>query len=47
MSYNEKDDKSKTTDCGEFIPSYFTWQTLTGQKERAKELNNMTQKDEK
>lgn len=42
------DDKEKnyTTDSGEFVPSYFTWQTLTGQKKRAEELDNMT-KDKK
>ena len=30
----KKADKEKdfSTDSGEFIPSYFTWQTLTGQK---------------
>lgn len=45
MKPDQKNDKSKTTDTGEFIPSYFTWQTLAGQKERAKELNNMTKDD--
>lgn len=45
---DKKDDKEKnfSTDSGEFVPSYFTWQTLTGQKHRAKELNEMTKKDE-
>ena len=43
---DKKDDKEKnfSTDSGEFVPSYFTWQTLTGQKHRAKELNEMTKK---
>lgn len=30
------------TECGEFIPTYFTWITLERQKKRAQELNDMT-----
>ena len=31
-----------TTKYGEFISSYFGWLTLDGQKEKAKEMENMT-----
>lgn len=36
------------TQYGEFIPSYFSWITLKGQKEKVEELESMTDnKDEK
>lgn len=38
------EDKTK---YGEWIASYFTWITLEEQKEKAKELNDMTNKKEK
>lgn len=46
MEKNDDKERKFSTDSGEFIPSYFTWQTLTGQKHRAKELADMTKKDE-
>lgn len=43
----EKDeDKEDVTKYGEFISSYFAWVTPERQKKRAKELDNMTKKDE-
>lgn len=36
---SEIEDSSK---YGEFISSYFTWNTLAGQKEKVKDLENMT-----
>ena len=33
-----------TTKYGEFVSSYFGWVSLTKQKERTKELENMTKK---
>ncbi len=39
--------KHKQTESGEFIPTYFTWQTLEGQKERANELSKKTKKKSK
>ena len=48
MKEDEKINKSEdTTKYGEFISSYFSWLTLSGQKERAKELNDMTRNDKK
>ena len=47
---NKNNKKSKnekledTTKYGEFISSFFTWQTLEKQKKRANELDNMTKK---
>ena len=35
------------TKYGEFISSYFAWVSLPKQKERVKELDKMTKKDEK
>ena len=53
MNYNKKE-KNKlnknneeiedTTKYGEFISTFFTWNTLRQQKERAKEMENMTKK---
>ena len=31
-----------STKYGEFISSFFSWNTLEGQKEKAKDLENMT-----
>ena len=43
----EKDeDIEDVTKYGEFISSYFAWVTPERQKKRAKELDNMTKKDE-
>ena len=37
-----------TTKGGEFIPTAFNWETLDGQKEKAKKLANITkEKDSK
>ena len=38
----KNDKKNSTTDSGEFIPTAFTWNTLEGQKHRAKELQSKT-----
>ncbi len=35
------------TEYGEIIPSMFAWLTMSGQKERADELNEMTKKKNK
>jgi len=35
------------TKYGEFISSYFSWLTLNGQKQRAKDLDEMTRNDKK
>lgn len=46
MKKNENQIKNEdSTKYGEFISSYFSWLTLDGQKEKAKEMNNMTKKD--
>lgn len=34
------------TKYGEFISTYFAWVPLNKQKEKAKEMDNMTKKDE-
>lgn len=47
MKDNDKFKKEDTTKYGEFISSYFGWLTLNGQKEKAKELENMTKKEKK
>ncbi len=47
---NKKDkekDKKHSTDSGEFVPTFFTWQTLDTEKHRAKELANKTVKKKK
>lgn len=36
--------KEDTTKYGEFVSSYFAWLTLDGQKERAKQLDEMTKR---
>ena len=47
MKNDDKLNKEDTTKYGEFISSYFGWLTLNGQKEKAKELENMTKEDKK
>lgn len=43
----EKDESMEdVTKYGEFISSYFAWISPDRQKKRAKELNNMTKKDD-
>lgn len=32
---------------GEFVPSYFAWVSLEGQRKRVEELQNMTKKRDK
>ena len=34
----------ETNDYGEFISSYFAWNTLESQKEKVKKMENMTNK---
>ena len=44
----EKDeDTEDVTKYGEFVSTYFAWITPERQKRRAKELDNMTKKEEK
>ena len=38
-------EKEDATKYGEFISSFFSWITLDKQKERAKDLENITKKD--
>lgn len=33
------------TEYGEFISSFFAWETLQGQKEKVKKLENVTKND--
>ena len=49
MNENKKSiiKKDDTTKYGEFISSYFTWLTLEGQKEKAKQLEKITKKENK
>ena len=39
---NEIGEIEDSTKYGEFISSFFTWNTLEGQKERARKLEDMT-----
>lgn len=39
-----KKEDEDSTKYGEFVSSYFAWLTLEGQKQRAEELNKMTNK---
>lgn len=41
IKYNKDED----TKYGEFVCSYFSWITLSDQKQRAEEMSNMTKKD--
>ena len=38
-------EKEDATKYGEFVSSFFSWLTLDGQKEKAKELENTTKKE--
>ena len=38
------EDQDDVTKYGEFVSSYFAWITLEGQKKRAKDMQNMTDK---
>ena len=44
MIEEQKDIFEDITQYGEFIPTFFTWDTLKQQKEKAKEMENMTKK---
>lgn len=46
MKDDDKFKKEDTTKYGEFISSYFGWMTLNEQKQKAKKLQNMTEKDD-
>lgn len=39
--------KKNITKYGEFVPTFHGWLGLSKQKQRAKELENMTQKEKK
>lgn len=46
--YNSKDikkNKEDVTECGEFIPSYFTWITLEEQRKETEEMDKMTKEN--
>ena len=44
---NKKEEMEDATKYGEFISSFFGWETLSNQKKRADELNDMTKKIKK
>ena len=44
---NKNEENEDSTKYGEFISSFFNWQTLDGQKKRASELENMTKSNKK
>ena len=37
-----KKNKKKQTECGEFVPTFFSWQTLDEQKKTAEKLSKIT-----
>ncbi len=41
---NLNNKEKKNENYGEFIPTYFTWMSLDGQKKRAEELDKKTKK---
>lgn len=41
---NERGEIEDATKYGEFVSSYFAWLTLSRQKERAKNMDDMTKK---
>lgn len=43
----EKEKKENTTKYGEFITSYFEWLPIEKQKEKAKEMDEMTKEGRK
>lgn len=45
MNKINKEKKKDSTKYGEFVSSYFAWQTLEDQKEKAKRLENITKKE--
>ena len=45
-SKNNDEFEEDTTKYGEFVSSYFAWTTLSKQKRRAEELNDMTKRKE-
>ena len=47
MNNNDKEEKEDATKYGEFIPSYFGWETLEEQKKIAKKLESITKKNKK
>lgn len=42
---DKKNNNNNSAECGEFVPSFFTWQSLDKQKKRANELDDMTKKN--
>ena len=44
---NKKEKIEDTTKYGEFISSFFTWETPENQKQIVKKLENITKKEEK
>ena len=43
----KKKEQENQTDSGEFVPTFFSWHTLAGQKKRAKELSEITKRNGK
>lgn len=41
---NRNEEIEDATKYGEFIPTFFTWNTLKEQKEKAEEMENITKK---
>lgn len=44
LKNNTNEQTEDTTKYGEFVSSYFAWMTLDKQKEKAKKMENMTDK---
>ena len=44
---NERRENEDATKYGEFVPSFFGWDTLEGQKKEVEKLENMTNKNKK
>ena len=44
---NRKKEIEDIAKYGEFVSSYFEWNTLEGQKKRARKLANISKKDKK
>ena len=44
---NRKKEIEDIAKYGEFVSSYFAWNTLEGQKKRARKLANISKKDKK
>ncbi len=45
LNKNEKKEKEDATKYGEFISTYFAWNTLEEQKKVAEKLENITKQD--